>query len=62
MSKSCFELNQNTDFDLRHKDVFPFIDREKELHTFNLFLGYAASSCHVRTNALCKRREMSAAK
>lgn len=61
MSKLCFELNQNTDFYLRHKDVLPFIYRGEELHIFNLSLCYIAASCHVRTNRLYKRGEISAA-
>lgn len=62
MSNLCLELNQNTDFDSIHKDTLPFIQRGRELCIFSLSLPYVATSCHVNTNGLYKRGEISAPK
>lgn len=49
----CFELTQNTDFDL----MLPSICRGEELHVSNLSRGYVVSSYHVRKNWLFKKEE-----
>lgn len=48
----CFELTQNTDFDL----MLPSICRGEELHVSNLSWGYVVSSYHVHKNWLFNKK------